>query len=380
MSINETADVVIVGAGFFGLRIAQYACEQLGAERVVVLEREDEVMNRASYVNQARVHNGYHYPRSILTAYRSRISSRAWMDEYAECVVADFVHLYAVASRLSKVTARQFETFCDRIGAELSRPAADSVARHFSTQLIERVWEAEEYAFDARLLRALMLRRLRELPAVEVKTGHAVEQLVPASRGVTAVTSRGITYTAPIVISSVYAGMNELHRRSGMPLIPLQYEIAEMALVRLPSGFERTAVTVMDGPFFSIMPFPSRGLHTLSHVRYTPQERWWDTGPAADDRPIPRISDLSGGRTTFREMIADVRRYVPALGTMEHVDSIREVKVVLANDDRTDSRPILVRADHGLEGYVCVMGGKIDNVNDVLDELSAIATGKTARE
>ena len=28
----------------------------------------------------------------------------------------------------------------------------------------------------------------------------------------------------------------------------------------------------MCGPFFSAMPFPARGLHTLSHVRYTPQK------------------------------------------------------------------------------------------------------------
>ena len=35
-----------------------------------------------------------------------------------------------------------------------------------------------------------------------------------------------------------------------------------------------------------------------------------------------------------------------------------------------DSRPILCRFDHGLEGFHCIMGGKIDNVYDVVDAVN----------
>ena len=49
-----------------------------------------------------------------------------------------------------------------------------------------------------------------------------------------------------------------------------------MALVEPPAELGGAAVTVMDGPFFSLMPYPSRGLFTLSHVRYTPHCSWHD--------------------------------------------------------------------------------------------------------
>ena len=362
------ADMVIIGAGFFGLRIALFAREVLGAERVVVLESEPEVMNRASFVNQARVHNGYHYPRSILTAYRSRVSSRAFADEYREAVFDDFRHYYAVASRLSKVNARQFEVFCDRIGA-VHAPAGSDVASLFSPALIERVWEVEEKAFDARILRRVMLERIEAAGGIEILTSTTGLRVLPSSRGTAVETDRVGTIHAPHAISSVYSQLNALHRRSGMSTVPLQQEITEMALVALPERLRDIGVTVMDGPFFSIMPFPSAGLHTLSHVRYTPHGRWRDVPDEPDDRPIPSRVQLEG-HSTFREMLTDVRRYVPAFADMTQHGSIREVKTVLADDDRSDSRPVLVRAGFGVDGYIAVMGGKIDNINDVLHELA----------
>lgn len=363
-------DLIVIGGGFFGLRIALFGREQLGLDRVLLLERESETMSRASYVNQARVHNGYHYPRSILTAYRSRVSSAEWAAEYPDAIERDFTHYYAVARRLSKINARQFEVFVDRIGAPLNAVSDPMIADSFSP-LIERAWEAEEWAFDARRLRAHVTARLEAVGGVDVKLGVAADRVRSNADGISVETTQGV-FDSTRVVSSVYSQINSLHRASNLPVVPLQLELTEMSLVQLPERFRRSAFTVMDGPFFSIMPFPSRGLHTLSHVRYTPHLRWRDTGADPDPRAIPSLDELRTNRTTFREMVADVRRYIPELAGMERIDSLYEIKAVLADQDQTDSRPILVRTEPELPGYVCIMGGKIDNVNDVLHELVTI--------
>ena len=59
----------------------------------------------------------------------------------------------------------------------------------------------------------------------------------------------------------------------------IKHEITEMALIEIHSEIKDIAVTVMDGPFFSLMPFPSAELHTLSHVRYTPHISWIEKNP-----------------------------------------------------------------------------------------------------
>ena len=55
-------DKIIIGAGLYGLYAAD-VCAKKG-ERVLVLEYDKAPFMRATYINQARVHMGYHYPRS----------------------------------------------------------------------------------------------------------------------------------------------------------------------------------------------------------------------------------------------------------------------------------------------------------------------------
>lgn len=361
-------DAVILGAGFYGLRIAEHL-RHSGFSNVLVVEAESEPMKRASFVNQARVHNGYHYPRSILTAFRSRVSSDAFAEEFQAAIVRDFQHVYAVASQLSKTSARQFEMFCERIGAPLN-PAPDGIRAQMSSRLIEKSWVADEFAFDSRVLRQIMLERLASIGSVEIRLSTKATRAYSSGRQVIVSLADGSHAMAPVVISCLYAGINAFHHASDLPILPLQHELAEMALVRMPIGWRNLALTVMDGPFFSLVPFPSAGLHTLSHVRYTPQLRWED-----DPGLVPEVLSreyLSKQGSTFREMKADVCRYVEQMEGLEYVASIREVKTVLARNDLTDSRPILARTGFGLDGYFAVLGGKIDNVGDVIEELDVL--------
>ena len=62
-------DKLIIGAGLYGLYAALY-CAKRG-QQVEVLEMEKAPFTRATYINQARVHMGYHYPRSLSTAMKS---------------------------------------------------------------------------------------------------------------------------------------------------------------------------------------------------------------------------------------------------------------------------------------------------------------------
>src|SRR5688572_26594310 len=111
----DEVDSVVIGGGFYGCHIA-LALRSLGHERIRLVEREPGLMRRASYVNQARVHNGYHYPRSLQTAISSRRNFERFVDEHRFAVVPDVEMIYAIA-RNSRVTPTQFERFCREIGA-----------------------------------------------------------------------------------------------------------------------------------------------------------------------------------------------------------------------------------------------------------------------
>ena len=83
------------------------------------------------------------------------------------------------------------------------------------------------------------------------------------------------------VFNCTYSRLNFLNEKSALPLVPLKHELTEMCLVKMPATLQRMGFTVMCGPFFSVMPFPSvlhdEGFaHSLSHVRYTPHYEWQD--------------------------------------------------------------------------------------------------------
>src|ERR1044071_988254 len=95
-------DSIIIGGGVYGARLA--LALRAEGESVLLLERESALLARASLVNQARVHNGYHYPRSVLTSVRSRQNNDRFRAEYAGCIEERFDHYYAIARNDSKTT------------------------------------------------------------------------------------------------------------------------------------------------------------------------------------------------------------------------------------------------------------------------------------
>ena len=68
-------------------------------------------------------------------------------------------------------------------------------------------------------------------------------------------------------------------------------------------------------------------------------------------------------------MIKDAQRYIPSLKGIKHLGSIWETKTLLIENENNDRRPILYRKDYGMKNFHIVMGGKIDNIYDAIDEI-----------
>jgi glycine/D-amino acid oxidase-like deaminating enzyme len=352
----ERFDAAVIGGGFFGCYFADHLARS--GRSVVLLEREPQLMTRASLVNQARIHRGYHYPRSLLTGIRSAANYERFSRDFANCVDASRPAYYAVAAN-SNVTAQQYRRFCETIGVPI-RPAPPAVRRLFSSETIEEVFAVEEIVFDAIKLRQEVVRRLAESGAT-VRVGADVARIAD---GTIFVGDQQVD--ADEVFVCTYAGTNDLFARSGMAALPLKHELVEMALIEPPPELAGIGVTVMCGPFFSTIPFPSRGLHTLSHVRYTPHYAWSD--PHVDVAAVFRDFRRS---TQFPQMIRDAQRYLPGIAAARYVESWWEVKTILPQSDANDSRPILYHRDAASPHVAVILGAKIDNIYDVCDVYDA---------
>jgi len=373
-ALNTYHDLVVIGGGFYGCCLAIFLSDYY--PDVVLLEKGADLLTRASYVNQARVHGGYHYPRSFMTALRSLVNMPRFCLDFRECIVDRFDKVYAVARNLSKVNAFQFRKFCERIGAPI-KLAPKSVRRLFNEAMIEEVFYVKEHAFDALKLRQLLKKRLQR-SGVKVYLNTAVQKVCPLGDDLVELKLEdGTTWSTQQVFNCTYSNINTLLHCSGLSLLPMKHEVTEIALIDVPDELENLGITVMDGPFFSAMPFPPRKVHSLSHVRYTPHESWFDEKDFKE--AYGYLEDLPV-RSNYPLMWKDAQRYVPSLSKVRYLGSLYEIKSVLAENEVDDGRPILMRTHSDLRNLTTIMGGKIDNIYDVLQALQRLDNYSRKRE
>lgn len=361
---RRQVDALVVGGGFFGLCLALFL--RSVTRSVLLIEMRPDLMERASRVNQARIHTGFHYPRSALTAGRSLILHRRFAQDFPGAIVDQFDMLYAVASRRSKVPAHRFYRMFADMGAPIT-PAGSRMSALFDRDLVAGIFACHECAFDYTKLRHQLAQRA-DAVGIEIRLGTAAERLLDTGAAAVVTLSDGTEVSAKHVFDVTYSRINHLRHSAGLPLLPLKHELAEVALITPPDELLGLGITVMDGPFFSTMPYPAaEGLYSLTHVRYTPGASWTDDGGGLEHHPDP-ASPLSETASRARFMQQDAVRYLPALAAAQWQRSLHEVKTVLLRSEGDDARPILYRRDPGSR-LTSILGAKLDNVYDLFDQV-----------
>lgn len=359
-------DYIVIGGGFYGCCLALYL--RSISSRVLLIEAGDRLMMRASRVNQARVHTGFHYPRSAVTAVKSMLLHQRFLKDFPEAISDNFEMVYAIARRRSKVTAKKFHRMFRDMGAPI-KPATPGQRALFATDMIEEVFSCFEVAFDHSVLARQMAERL-DAAGVEVRLSTGVTALADQHTRIIAGLTDGSEIAARYAFNITYSQINTLLAKADVPPARLKHEIAELALIEPPEEIAGMGVTVMDGPFFSCMPYPSEGLHSLTHVRYTPHESWADDTSQRDPYNYFATRDPE---TRYAYMLRDAQRYLPGIGASQYRKSIYDIKTVLMKNEADDGRPILYHQKPQDSRIVSILGGKIDNIYDLFDAVKDTA-------
>jgi glycine/D-amino acid oxidase-like deaminating enzyme len=367
---EQRYDRVVLGAGVFGLHAAALLLAR--GLRVAIVDVEPRPLVRASLVNQARVHNGYHYPRSAYTALRSARYYDRFVADFPGAINRRFRAVYAVAAQGSYVDAEHFEKFCATVGV----PAQPIDPDLFVPGSVEAAYQTEEYGFDAPALRAALLHRVEPFAPGWFLGDSVARGERDGDRWRIRLRS-GAGLVADGVVNATYASTNAVLATFGLDPVPLKYELCEVALVEAPTLVD-TAVTVMDGPFFSLMPFGHSGLQSLTAVDYTPRLTSTDVLPAfgCQDRVggcAPAALANCGTcperpPTSFAYMRALAARFLTDASSVRLVESLNGVKVVLQTAEVDDSRPTLIRVEASGPSFVTLFSGKINTIYD-LDEV-----------
>ena len=361
---------IIIGGGIYGLYGALLCAKK--KERVLVLENEPECFSRATYVNQARVHLEYHYPRSLSTAKATAGYFDRFVSEYPECINGSFDQVYATSTHFSWTNAAQFEKFADAAGIPAKKVEVD---KYFRDGVCDGAFLTTEVTFDAKILKERMLKDLAEYPEVTILTGMPVTK-IEQKNDKYILTAGGREFASSFVLNTTYAGVNEICDLVGAEPFRIKYELCEVILCEVSKELKETGITVMDGPFFSIMPFGKTGLHSLTSVTFTPHETCYEKLAEFDcqknSQGTCRKGQLGNCNTCparpksawpYMEKLA--RKYLDDRYRFSYVGSLYSMKPILMASDVDDSRPTAIRIHSEAPAFISVLSGKITTVYDL---------------
>ena len=368
-------DKIIIGAGLYGLYSAWYCGKQ--GKKIQVLEYDDAPFKRATFINQARVHNGYHYPRSYSTAIKSAHYFKRFNDDYGFSILTKFNQVYATSSEFSWSDAKQFQKFC--AAAEIK---CDEVAptKYFKEGYCDGAFLTEEYTYDAQILKQFLLEKISELPNVEIQYGVKILSIQNNGKEYEIELADGKKIKSSFVLNATYASVNQIQNMLGFEHFKIKYELCEIILCNVNDKLKDTGLTVMDGPFFSIMPFGKTGYHSLTAVTFTPHKACKESLPHFNcmDRSKGFCSPLQLGNcndcpakpeSAWPYMSNLARKYMRDDLIFEFDHTLFSMKPILLASEIDDSRPTVIKTFSTNPTFVSVLSGKINTVYDLNDIL-----------
>jgi hypothetical protein len=358
----------------FGVYAALYVAGKSCA--VLLVEKEDDLLKKASIVNQARLHSGYHYPRSVATALMSDDHKARFIEDHRPFVLFDFEKYYAIDRYSSFTDAQQFERFCEFVGIRCDRCDDHPL---FNYERLEAVYATTEYTFDPILIAEYYRQKIKGHKGIDVMTGTVVSETAVSGDTWQIMlndvhSGRQVPVSSAQVINATYAGSNAVNRVFGVSDIQLMHEISEIALVSSPQ-LVGVGLTIMDGQFGSIMPYGRSGMLSLSSVAYTHHKVSYQNVPTFDCQSLnPACTPEQPANCNFcpakprskaAMMMAQIKLYLADEVRLTHYSSLFTIKSKLKASYIDDGRPTEISKLRDSPPFYCIFAGKINSIYEI---------------
>lgn len=367
-------DKIIIGAGIYGLYSA-LICGRKG-EKVIVLEKEDAACKRASYINQARLHMGYHYPRSYSTAIKTAKYFQRFNREYGFCLLKKFDQIYAIAKKLSWTNVDQFKKFCKSIGIKCNEVNNEN---YFKDNMCDGSFLAMEYTYDIKILCDYFLNEIKKYKNIKIMYNSNIKRVKNKNKMYEIELENNNVIKSNFVLNTTYASVNQILNKFGYEPFKIKYELCEIILCSVSKNLKNIGITIMDGPFFSIMPFGKTGYHSLTSVSFTPHITSYSELPTFECQKRSKgycTKEKLGNcnncpakpESAWKYMSTLAKKYLKDEYEIKYKDSLFAIKPILVESKIDDSRPTVIKQSSKNPTFISVLSGKFNTIYD-LDEV-----------
>jgi hypothetical protein len=350
--------VIVLGGGLFGLSIAIHL-RKMGKE-VVIIEKDKDIFTKASKINQNRIHFGYHYPRSQETATQSLNGIVSFYHYFKDSISTNFDNFYLIAKNESNVSTQQFVEFCEALG--ISHDFAFPPEKYINREAIEASFLVREPIFNYLKVKKI-LKKLISDNDLEVITNTAIKKIDYNGRHFNVTDSNSIIHEGEYVINATYSGVNEI-----LEMVDHEMNLKfQDVLLPVYTSRHRIGLTLMDGPFCSVLPKSNSSSQTiLSNVKHS---------VIAEASTKLGLKSLKFQKKIIDEHVANIYEessyYFPFLkDEIQHNYFWRTVKALPIN--MNDARVSEIFYHPNLSNFLTVLSGKVTTCWKIAFEINAI--------
>lgn len=266
----KDVDNLIIGGGYFGIFAASTAPE---VESVIVIDSQ-EILKGASKYNQARLHTGAHYLRSPQTIRKCQSDLKSFTDAFQSALNDSYDSYYAFPNHNNLASPETFEY----VMKSHNIPTKRATSALLSQQVSPVQFIVPEPSIDHYRMRQILLGRIGS----NVEVHENVFNLnfdVSAKRILVTYQSPHGRYNFRVgkrLILAVYASNPDLLKQLRLTSQNYTTEAARILYAYIPQ-MQGLGITLVDGPFLSVIPWGNTGLHSITSVKYSHSKGQPDT-------------------------------------------------------------------------------------------------------
>jgi len=359
--MKQKINVVVVGCGIFGAEIALKA-SSLGLS-VKVFETNADILLGASMNNQNRLHLGFHYPRDIETGVQSIRGFDLFKNKYKECIQSSFLNTYFIADNKSLTDIDEYLIFCKKLGVPFKQ--IDSEDLPIKLEGVGKGISCNEVVYDCEILREIVKKNIKN-NNIDVSLNSQVKEISQSDDCFTLSTVSGEEIDSDVVINATYGAGNYLTEQLGISVPERLYEYTAVPIIEL--DIDKIGITIMDGPFLTILPFGRSNKFLLYHVNLSVIDSEINTrlNPEWLSKSTSPLSKLDK-KEVFNKIIDQCKNFIPMLKKSKLIDFLEGPRMVLPRKDKSDKRPSIITDTND---YIEVFSGKIDHSIWVAEEIN----------
>lgn len=345
--------IAIIGGGFYGCNLAIDLKNLEKKYKVVIFDKNNEILQGAISNNQHRLHLGYHYPRCDFTIKQAIKTYGSFINNYEDCLFEPEKNFYFI-NKNGYVKFDDFVKKFSNYGLKFDLASKSQIKKYITNpEFIDGGVICNEKVILLDKLKAKILKNISN-QKIEIRTNTAIKEI---QNNVVFFDKsyENFDYVINTTYSQPHVGFKgKIRTKSELCFIPIFKDKR--------GKFKKDCVTIMDGDFASVYQTGKKNLLSLSNVRLTPYYKNENMEELIKVKNSLTKNDI---KNISFEIVEDSKKWLLNLEDLEFIDCYVSIKTKVLQD-KNDYRGSYFLSENNCSTIMC---GKISAYYDIRDSL-----------